>query len=183
MNGNFYRVSKTLPAIEVNLQLGHQGKGKGGEITFASTQTEGPSEIPAAALTQEQEVQTEIMQEKEGEGPTPIRDEIQSEEKEIQTLEREMSELLDTASQTEGEIFFSGTQHPLPDERGENLSPLTEGGRNSACTQTLVEGVCEVEVQTDDYYVDDGQSVSGAGQRPPTYPGSLGDELVNLFFS
>ena len=94
-----------------------------------------------------------------------------------------MSQLLDTASQTEGEIFFSGTQHPLPDEGGENLPSLTEGGRNSACTQTLVEGGCEVEVQTDDYYADDGQSVSGAGQRPPTYPGSLGDELVNPFFS
>jgi hypothetical protein len=184
MNGNFYRERKTLQAIEVNLQLGQQAKEKVGEITFACTQTEGPSEIPSAAvLTQEQEVQTEFMQETKGEeDPTTIqtRDKIEREEKEIQTLEQELSELLDSASQTEGEIFFSEQRHSLPDEGSENLPPLTEGGRTSACTQTLSEGVCEVEVQTD--YYNGGQSVSQAGRRPPTYPGSPGDEMVTPFF-
>ncbi len=115
------------------------------------------------------------------------------EEKEIQTNfqenEKLCTPLADATCQTEEEE--SNKALPLPDE-GICQPPDTvegEGGRTSACTQTLLEGGCEVEVQTDEFFRNDieggdGQSDPGsrAGQRPPTYPGSPGDELVRSTF-
>jgi hypothetical protein len=189
VNGNFNRSSKTLSAVEVDLQLGHRGRG---EISFASTQTETEetskeeTEVSEkiSLQTEDREVQTEeIEKEKEEEEKPQFVEEISKEEKEIQTTLTETVSLTESSCQTEeicrDEIarqnsveICLGTTTPL-DEKGE------EGGRTSACTQTLVEGVCSVEVQTD-IDQEDGQIEYRGGQRPPTYPGSPGTELVNF---
>ena len=193
MNGNFNRSSKTLSAVEVDLQLGHRGRG---EISFASTQTETEetskeeTEVSEkiSLQTEDREVQTEEIEkekEKEAEEKPQVVEEISKEEKEIQTTLTETVSLTESSCQTEeicrDEIarqnsveICLGTTTPL-DEKGE------EGGRTSACTQTLVEGVCSVsvEVQTD-IDQEDGQIEYRGGQRPPTYPGSPGTELVNF---
>ena len=157
--------------------------------------------IPAV-VTEEKEVQTECLHDDEAEQPHIVRvveddGEVAKksvEEKEIQTTfeenEKLSTPLTDATCQTEEEESIKAP--PMSDE-GICQPPDTvegEGGRTSACTQTLLEGVCEVEVQTDEFFRNDiegggdGQSDPGsrAGQRPPTYPGSPGDELVRSTF-
>ena len=190
MNGNFNRSSKTLPAVEVDLQLGHRGKG---EISFASTQTETEekseekTEVPEkiAPQTQDTEVQTEeIEKETEEEKEPGTFETISKEEKEIQTTLTEAVSLTESSCQTDeisrDEIAFEiaiARKNSLEKNVGEK-EVEGEGGRTSACTQTFVEGVCSVEVQTEDR--DDGHNKYGEGQRPPTSPGSPGTELVSL---
>ena len=158
--------------------------------------------IPAV-VTEEKEVQTECLHDDEAEQPQIVRGVVEDdgevakksvEEKEIQTTfeenEKLSTPLADATCQTEEEERSQAL--PLSDE-GICQPPNTvegEGGRTSACTQTLLEGLCEVEVQTDEFFRNDiegggdGQSDPGsrAGQRPPTYPGSPGDELVRSTF-
>ena len=88
-NGNFYRLSKTLAAIEVTLQLGQQQQQEGervgkSEISFASTQTDPPTPVTTAS----EEIINDVLEEekkKEVETEVVKIPAVVTEEKEVQT--------------------------------------------------------------------------------------------------
>jgi len=174
LNGNFNRSSKTLDPVRVDLddvEVGHRGRA---EISFASTQTEAEKEREeekpevVCKQTEERESQTEGQDGEEEERKARNLNENGREEKETWT---EILSQADNSCQTdEAQILAPKVREEGGDEV---VRPASGGGRISACTQTLSEGMCEVQVQTD---IED-----GSAHRTVSYPQSPADqELVNL---